>query len=56
MGVGAGQYWVTNSLGGSLTNNKLSKSIREQNIGEFVFKQFVDIKEQLGAKSGDTVY
>lgn len=52
----AGQLWVTDSLGGHLTNNKLSKSIRNQNISDFVFKQFVDIKEDLGKKSGDTVY
>ena len=52
----AGQLWVTGSLGGSLTNNKLSRSIRQQNVGEFVFKQFVDTKEELGKKSGDTVY
>lgn len=54
--MGAGQYWVTASLGGSLTNNKLSKSIRNQNVGEYVFKQFVNIKEDLGKGSGDTVY
>jgi N4-gp56 family major capsid protein len=52
----AGQLWVTDSLGGHLTNNKLSKSIRQQNISEYVFKQFVEIKEDLGKKSGDTVY
>jgi hypothetical protein len=51
-----GQLWVTDSLGGHLTNNKLSKSIRQQNISEYVFKQFVEIKEDLGKKSGDTVY
>ena len=50
------QLWVTNSLGGHLTNNKLSKSIRKQTVGEFVFKQFCDIKEDLGKKSGDTVF
>jgi len=50
------QLWFTNSLGGSLTNNKLSKSIRQQNVGEYVFKQFCDIKEDLGKNSGDTVY
>jgi N4-gp56 family major capsid protein len=52
----AQQLWVTNSLGGHLTNNKLSKSIRNQNVGEFVFKQFVDVKEDLGKNSGDTVF
>lgn len=50
------QLWATSSLGGYLTNNKLSKSIREQNVGEYIFKQFVDIKEDLGKKSGDTVF
>ena len=52
----AGQLWTVNSLGGYLTNNKLSKSIREQNVGEYVFKQFCDIKEDLGKKTGDTLY
>ncbi len=52
----SGQLWVTNTLGGYMTNNKLSKSIRQQNVGEFVFKQFCDIKEDLGKGSGDTVY
>lgn len=51
-----GQLWVENSLGGYLTNNKLSRSIRKQNVGQFVFKQFCDIKEDLGKKSGDTVF
>jgi len=51
-----GNIWVTASLGGSLTNNKLSASIRQQNAPEWVYRQFVDVKEALGSKSGDTVY
>ncbi len=51
-----GQIWTTSSEGGYLTNNKLSKSLREQNDPEWVYRQFVDVKESLGSKSGDTVY
>lgn len=54
--MASGQLWVTNSLGGYLTNNKLSRSIREQNVGEYVFKQFVDVKEDFGKKTGDTLF
>ena len=52
----SGQIWATNSEGGSLTNNKLSKSLRAQNAPEWTYRQFVDTKEALGAKSGDIVY
>jgi hypothetical protein len=52
----AGQVWVNASEGGHLTNNRLSKSLRAQNLPEYVYRQFVDIKEALGRKSGDTVY
>ncbi len=52
----SGQLWVTNSLGGHLTNNSLSKSIRKQNEAGWVFRQFCDIKEDPGKKKGDTVY
>ena len=51
-----GQIWVTASLGGSLTNNSLSKSLREQNDANWVFRQFCDVKEDPGKKKGDTVY
>lgn len=50
------QLWVTNSLGGSLTNNSLSKSLRQQAIPQYVYRQFVNIKENPGSKSGDTVF
>jgi len=51
-----GQVWVTNSLGGHLTNNSLSKSLRMQNESKWVFRQFCDIKEDPGKKKGDTVF
>jgi N4-gp56 family major capsid protein len=51
-----GQLWVTGSLGGYLTNNSLSKSLRQQNEANWVFRQFCDIKEDPGKKKGDTVY
>ena len=50
------QYWVTNSLGGHLTNNSLSKSLRKQAGPEYAFRQFCDIKEDIGKQAGDTVY
>lgn len=50
------QLWATSSLGGHLTNNSLSKSIRKQALASFVYRQFVDIKEDPGKKSGDTVF
>lgn len=51
-----GQLWVTSSLGGYLTNNSLSKSLRKQNDANWVFRQFCDVKEDQGKKKGDTVY
>ena len=50
------QLWVTNSLGGHLTNNSLSKSLRNQALPEYVYRQFVDYKEDPGKKNGDTVF
>jgi len=50
------QLWVTNSLGGHLTNNRLSKSLRKQALPNYVYRQFVNIKEDFGKKSGDTVF
>lgn len=52
----AGQVWVTNSVGGHLTNNSLSKSLRMQNDSAWVFRQFADIKEDPGKRKGDTVF
>lgn len=50
------QLWVTNSLGGHLTNNSLSKSIRKQALPKYIYRQFVNYKEDPGAKNGDTVF
>jgi len=51
------QLWVTNSLGGNLTNNKLSKQLRQQALPMYVYRQFAEIKDEgLGKSSGDTVY
>lgn len=50
------QLWVTNSLGGHLTNNSLSKSIRNQALPKYIYRQFVNYKEDPGAKEGDTVF
>ena len=53
----ASQLWVTNTLGGNLTNNKLSKQLREQALPMFVYRQFAQIKDEgLGRQSGDTIY
>ena len=52
----AQQLWVTNSLGGNLTNNKLSKQLRYQALPDYVYRQMAMIKDEgLGAKTGDTV-
>lgn len=51
------QLWVTNSLGGNLTNNRLSKQLREQALPMFVYRQFAQIKDEgLGRQAGDTIY
>ena len=47
--------WATNSLGGHLTNNKLSKQLRVQAGPTYTFRQFVKVKEG-GENQGDTVY
>lgn len=47
--------WATNSLGGHLTNNKLSKEMRIQAGPTYAFRQFVKVKEG-GENQGDTVY
>ena len=52
----AGQYWSVNTLGGNLTNNKLSKQLRYQALPMYVYRQFAQIKDEgLGKQSGDTV-
>jgi len=50
------QLWSVNSLGGHLTNNSLSKSLRKQALPMYVFRQFVDYKEDPGKKNGDIVF
>ena len=52
----AGQLWATSSMGGYLTNNSLSKSLRNQALPEYVYRQFVDYKEDPGKKAGDIVF
>ena len=53
----AQQQWVTSSLGGNLTNNKLSMQLRNQALPMFVYRQFAQIKDEgLGRQTGDTVY
>ena len=50
----AGQStWVGH--GTYLYSPKLSKQMREQAAGSYVFRQFVDKKDGLGAHAGDTV-
>ncbi len=43
------------SQGSYLANAELSKSMREQANGMYVFRQFVEIKDGLGANAGDEV-
>jgi len=50
------QLWATSSSGGYLTNNSLSKSLRNQALPEYAYRQFVDYKEDPGKKAGDTVF
>ena len=52
----SGDIWAVNSQGGYLTNNSLSKSLREQALPQYVYRQFCNIKEDPGAKNGDTVF
>jgi len=51
----AQQLWATDSLGGTLTLGKLSKELRKQNGPQYVFRQFVDMKEGVGLRGGDTL-
>lgn len=50
------QLWSVSSSGGYLTNNSLSKSLRNQALPEYAYRQFVDYKEDPGKKAGDTVF
>ncbi len=48
------QVTLTASLGGAMTSfGKLSRQMRQQAEGEYVYRQFVDIKEGPGLKGGD---
>jgi len=50
------QLWVTDSLGGYLGNPKLSKELRFAAQPLMKFRQFVQVREALGANNNDTVY
>ena len=50
------QLWVTSSLGGYLTNNRLSRQLRTLAQPLMKFRQFVAVKEAMGKGKGDTVY
>lgn len=45
--------WTTN--GGYLSNQKLSAQMRAQALGMYVWRQFVDKKDGLGASAGDVI-
>jgi N4-gp56 family major capsid protein len=45
--------WVT--YGSYLANQKLSATMRAQNVGNFVYRQFVDKKDALGKGAGDVI-
>jgi N4-gp56 family major capsid protein len=50
------QLWVTDSLGGYLGNAKLSKQLRFAAQPLMKFRQFVQVREALGARKNDTIY
>jgi len=50
------QVWVTNSLGGYLSNNELSKAVRFVSQPTFRFRQFVEVKNAKGRNRGDKLY
>ncbi len=47
------QDWTT--YGGYLANQKLSTEMRAQALGMYVYRQFVDKKDGLGANAGDVI-
>ena len=49
------QVWVTNSLGGFLSNEEFSKQMRHRSQPTMFFRQFVDIEPASGKSRGDTV-
>lgn len=52
------QLWVTNSLGGFLSAQKLSKILRHALYNDVKFRQFCDVKDasQQGMRKGDTFH
>jgi len=50
------QIWATNSLGGFLSNNELSKKIRHASQTIQRFRQFVDPEPTSGSGRGDKVF
>ena len=45
--------WANN--GSYIANEKLSAKMRAQNVGTFVYRQFVDTKDALGKSAGDVI-
>lgn len=56
MATNAGQLWKINTLGGYLGNPKLSAQLRYAAAPRYKWRQFVDVKEALGARANDKVY
>ena len=52
----AQQIWAVNSLGGYLSNDVLSKQIRQASQPLMKFRQFVDAESAMGKGRGDVVY
>jgi N4-gp56 family major capsid protein len=50
------QLWMTNSLGGYLSNNTLSAQIRHRSQTMQKFRQFVSMEPSAGASRGDKVF
>ena len=50
----AGQQYSTSSLGGFLSQPYLTQRLRAQAQPQFRFRQFVDVKEEVGRNRGDT--
>jgi len=49
-----GQQYSTGSLGGYLSQPYLTQRLRAQAQPQFRFRQFVDVKENVGKNRGDT--
>ncbi|RLC40265.1 MAG: hypothetical protein DRH51_05875 [Candidatus Coatesbacteria bacterium] len=50
------QLWVTDSLGGYLSNNRLSRQLRYAAQPLMVFRDHCDIEDAAGKNRGDIVY